>query len=54
MYCEVKAVVEEAGDDAIRCESCKRSWPREEYHARVRGFEPYLRKLAKEGKVKTA
>lgn len=54
MYCEARTIVEEAGDDAIRCATCNRSWPREEYHARVRGFEPYLRKLAKEGKVKRA
>lgn len=50
MYCEVKAVVEEAGHagyDQIHCRSCNRSWPRHEYLAKVRGFEPYLRSLAK-------
>ncbi|TYP82057.1 hypothetical protein [Blastococcus xanthinilyticus] len=47
MYCKVRAVVETAGDDHIRCQACSRAWTREEYHAKVRGFEPYLRKLAK-------
>lgn len=51
MYCEVRAVVETAGDDHIRCDACGRTWTREEYHARVRGFEPYLRKLAKKAKA---
>ena len=51
MYCEVRAVVETAGDDHIRCEACGRTWVREEYHAKVRGFEPYLRKLARQSKV---
>lgn len=51
MYCEVRAVVETAGDDHIRCNACGRTWIREEYHARVRGFEPYLRKLAKKTKA---
>jgi hypothetical protein len=47
MYCQVKAVVEENGEDRIWCEACGQSWTREEYHGKVRGFQPYLRKLAK-------
>lgn len=51
MYCETRAVVETAGDDNIRCEACGRTWIREDYLAKVRGFEPYLRKLAKKSKA---
>lgn len=53
MYCEVRAVVEvasDAGYDQIRCEACQRTWPRDDYLRRVRGFEPYLRKLAADQK----
>lgn len=47
MYCEVRAVVEINGEDQIRCENCNHHWTREEYATKVRGFEPYLRSLAK-------
>lgn len=45
MYCEVRAIVVDNGADDVRCESCHRSWPREEYLGKVRGFAPYLRRL---------
>ncbi|NUS58635.1 MAG: hypothetical protein HOV66_27860 [Streptomycetaceae bacterium] len=47
MWCEVRAVTETAGDDVVRCENCQHTWTRDQYAALVRGFEPYLRKLAK-------
>ena len=49
MYCEVRAIVVDNGADHIRCEGCHRSWPRDEYLGKVRGFAPYLRRLGQAG-----
>lgn len=49
MYCEVRAIVVDNGSDHVRCEACHRSWPRDEYLGKVRGFAPYLRKLGQAG-----
>jgi hypothetical protein len=49
MYCEVRAIVVDNGADDVRCEACHRSWPRDEYLGKVRGFAPYLRRLGAAG-----
>lgn len=54
MYCEVRSIIEINGSDEIRCDNCHRTWDRDEYAGKVRGFEPYLRSLAKRSKTQGA